>query len=229
MQVFQWQNRTIHFVGFILKIMIIQYIEAKVVAILQHLFLVFKSTFYQSNIWPKSCQWYLLEFTLHAQTFTEQSHHCNSSTIHNPPCYRWGPTPIHNAYKKMDNVDCGWKIQALLWSFNQTKHIYRPCNWAEQKRSNNTPTSNGRGSNRNIVKEIHETQPRHTCANKYRQEQPQGDIVQTLKTHNLSNNKPRVPYHRTIEHDADPTNFLKQIEAQFSNFHNCSSDPVTQI
>lgn len=39
---------------------------------------------------------------------------------------------------------------------------FSPCKRAQQKRSNDTPTGHGRGSDSSIIKEIHKAQPRHS-------------------------------------------------------------------
>lgn len=89
------------------------------------------------------------------------------------------------------------KIGIRVWEF-------LPCNGGEEKWSNDTPTSNGRSSECSKIEEIHKAHPRYTSSNKNGEEQTKSDVVQALKANNLSNNKPRIPYHRAIEHDGKP-------------------------
>jgi hypothetical protein len=87
-----------------------------------------------------------------------------------------------------------------------------PYNGCEEKWSNDTPTGEGRSSDGNKIEEIKEAHPRNASSNKNRQEETESDVVQALEANNLSYNKARVPYPRTIEHDGvSVTNPLNQI------------------
>lgn len=80
---------------------------------------------------------------------------------------------------------------------------FSPGKWTEKKRSNDAPASYRGSSDAREVKKIHQTHPRNASPNENWQEKPKSEVVRALKANNLGNNQPRVPYHRTIEHDCD--------------------------
>ena len=55
--------------------------------------------------------------------------------------------------------------------------IFSPCNRAKQKRSNDTPAGNGRGSNSSKVKEIDQTHTRDASADKKGQDDSKSKVV----------------------------------------------------